>query len=244
MLRPSRDGRVLRLTLARAERRNALSVDLARRLLDEIRRGDNDRGVGAILIDAEGPAFCAGMDLDEALTTDAAPLGQLHAELFRVGLDVKTPIVAAVHGVALGGGLGLVANAHIAIAADSAQFGLTELRIGMWPFLVWRSVASAIGERRTIELALTARLFTARDALAWGLVHHLVQPHELPAKGLELARTVAAASPETVARGFDAIAHPDRRSSLRAEQLASPDFREGIAALREDRPPRWPSGHD
>ena len=77
------------------------------------------------------------------------------------------PIVAAVAGPALGGGTGLVANCHVVIAGPNATFGLTEIRLGLWPFLVFRAVAAAAGERRALELALTGRIFDAREAANW-----------------------------------------------------------------------------
>jgi enoyl-CoA hydratase/carnithine racemase len=232
---------VLSLTLARPDKRNALNLALTEQLVDAIRRGNGDAGVGAILIDAEGPAFSAGMDLDEALADDAPAMDRAHAALFQIGLEVRTPIIAIVQGRALGGALGLIANAHVAIAASTAEFGLTELRVGMWPFLIWPSVTRAIGERRTLELALTSRLFGASEALAWGLVHEVVEPSALAARGREVAQLVADASPETIARGLRLRADPSLGPALRLEQRASPDFHEGVDAFRHKRRPHWPS---
>jgi hypothetical protein len=83
---------------------------------------------------------------------------------------VRTPIIAAIHGSALAGGTGLVANAHIVIAKPDTVLGLTEIRIGLWPVLIFRSVVQAMGERRTMELALTGREFSAAEARDYGLV--------------------------------------------------------------------------
>ena len=244
MLKHSRDDLVLQLTLARSEKRNALDADLTHALLQAIRVAGADRGVGAILLDAEGPTFSAGMDLDESLGADPHALGRVHAELFAIRGEMEKPLVVAVQGPAFGGALGLIANAHIVVAADTAEFGLTELRVGMWPFLVWRSVAAAIGERRTMELALTSRMFGAAEALAFGLVHDVVPADRVAVRARELAHAVANASGETIARGLRASADPDRRLELRAEQFASADFEEGVRAFREKRAPRWPSRVD
>jgi enoyl-CoA hydratase/carnithine racemase len=241
LLNISRDGRVLRLTLARSDKRNALNARLVQLLVNGIREGNEDPSVGAILVDAEGPVFSAGMDLDEAPDVDAGSLNDLHVALFRSGLEVETPLIAAVQGPVFGGGLGLVANAHVAVASENAEFALTELAVGLWPFLVWPSVARAIGERRALELALTTRRFSARDALEWGLVHYVVPPHALSEKAADVARAIAGRSRETVQRGFRATADPSRAAELRAVQLASADFREGVAARKAKRPPVWPS---
>ena len=241
MLTRTREGRILRLTLARAEKRNALSAALAGALVDALRGANADSAVGVILLDAEGSTFCSGMDLDDAPASDPWRLNQIHAELFAMRAVLVKPLVAAVSGSAFGGGLGLVANAHIAIASDEAQFGLTELRVGMWPFMIWPAISAAIGERRAIELALTTRVFGAADALAYGLVHDVVARSRTAARAEDVARQLAEASSETITRGLRAAANPSDASALRAEQLVSPDFREGVVAFREKRAPRWPS---
>lgn len=241
MLKRTRDGRVERLTLARPEKRNALSSALLTSLLDGLRQANADASVGAILLDAEGPSFSAGMDLDEAPSMDPRALNQLHVEMFAVRTTLTKPLVVAVDGTAFGGAVGLVANAHVAIASDQARFGLVELRVGMWPFMVWASVVDAIGARRATELTLTARVFSAHDAQTYGLVHEVVPQADLVRRATELAKQLSASSSETIARGLRAAVRPELTDSLRAEQLVSPDFREGVAAFRQKRPPRWPS---
>ena len=154
---------MLRLTLNRPEKRNALNAELCRDLAEAPREADYDPAVGAILLSANGKSFCAGMDLDEVdarlLKRSTTPRSALHHRR-----AARKPLVAAVQGAALGGGTGLVANCHIVIASEDATFGLTEIRLGLWPFLVFRAVAAAVGERRTVELALTGRIFDAGEA--------------------------------------------------------------------------------
>jgi enoyl-CoA hydratase/carnithine racemase len=241
LLKDTHNGRILQLTLARPDKRNALNAALLRNLLDAIRSANAERSIGVILLDAEGPSFSAGMDLDEAPGADAAALGALHTDVFAIREELTKPLVVAVSGSAFGGALGLIANAHIAIASSEAHFGLTELRVGMWPFMVWRSVSAAIGERRAAELALTSRVFGAVEAQAIGLVHSVAPPDEVAPRARELAQLLAASSAETIARGLRAARNPELTPVLRAEQFASADFKEGVAAFREKRPPRWPS---
>ena len=247
-MRTTREGRLLRLTLDRPEKRNALSFSLCADLVAALDSAASDSGVGAILLEADGSAFCAGMDLDESVTADAAQLTAIHERLFTFGATFPKPMVAAVQGPALGGGVGLVANAHIAVAAENATFTLPEIRIAMWPFVIWRALVSAIGERRTLELALTGRTFTALDALDWGLVH--IVAADASAGAHEIALQLAQASPETIAhgmrlvresRGLDGARAGQLALALRSEMLASADFHEGVSALREKRAPRWPS---
>jgi enoyl-CoA hydratase/carnithine racemase len=240
-------GRVLEITLNRPDKRNALSHDMCAGLVTLCEAADSrDSSVGAICLKANGPVFCAGMDLDDANTGAT----EIHARLFSLGDTLRKPLICAIAGPALGGGLGLVANAHIAVAAHGATFGLTEIRVGMWPFVIYPSIERAFGPRRALELALSSKIFNTPEAFAWGLVSEVVPPIELDERVETIAQTLANASSETLARGLAFVAAQrglDRASALslalstRAEQFLSPDFAEGVRAFQEKRAPRWPS---
>jgi enoyl-CoA hydratase/carnithine racemase len=241
-------GRVLRLVLNRPEKRNALNAALCQNLVDAIDHANRDPRIGAIVLTGEGGCFSAGMDLHEAEAIPPDTLSNVHEQLFTLIARISTPLIGAINGPALGGGTGLVANCHIVIAAESAQFGLTEIRLGIWPFLVYRAVSTAVGDRRAMELALTGRVFDVREALQMGLVHEVAQ--DLPARVMALAQDVAAASPGAVRSGLSFI-HEVRGKDwvtagliarrVREEVFRSGDFREGIRAFREKRKPKWPS---
>src|SRR5579864_760179 len=173
MLEITQTGRVLHLALNRPEKRNALNLSLCSELVNALDRADADPSVGAILLTGNGKAFCAGMDLQEVLQTDRGELDRVHEQLFTSGFRLRKPIIAGVHGPAVAGGTGLAANAHILVASEDAHFGLTEVRIGLWPILIFRAVKAAVGERRATELALTGRWFQGREAYDYGLVHEL-----------------------------------------------------------------------
>jgi enoyl-CoA hydratase/carnithine racemase len=190
------------------------------------------------------------MDLDEAVREDAPARTALHEQVFTFGLRARKPVVAAVRGAALGGGLGLIANAHIVVAAQGTKFGLTEIRLGMWPFVIWRAMATAIGERRLLELTLTGRLFGTPDALALGLVHEVTPDFELDDRATALAQAVSQTSRLAVelgmsylqdSRGLNVEESGQRARDLRAQIFAGEDFREGVLAFREKRRPKWPS---
>lgn len=249
-LQVSLDGRVLRVELNRPEKRNALSLAMCRELIEAFGRAERDGAIGAVLLTATGSVFCSGMDLDEALEGGAAEHARVHRELFTAGARMTTPVVAAVSGPALGGGAGLVANAHIAVAAQGSTFGLTEIRLGMWPFMVHRAVARAIGERRALELALTGRIFSAAEALEWGLVHHVVPAFELEDRAWGIAFGLSVSSADAIRRGMAFVNESRELSSEAALELAErarqpvfegADFREGVRAFREKRKPVWPS---
>ena len=203
LLQIERDGRVLRVTLNRPEKRNALNAALCQELIAALSDAESDAEVGVVLLAGNGKSFSAGMDLDESLSPETSlPLADLHERLFTAYAWMDKPVVAAVHGAALAGGTGLVANAHIAIAADDATFGLTEIRLGLWPFLIFRAVSRAMGERRAVELSLTGRIFGAAEALDYGLVHESVPAGKLGARAAEVAASLAQASPAAISSGL------------------------------------------
>jgi enoyl-CoA hydratase/carnithine racemase len=243
LVESNREGAVLHLTLNRPEKRNALNSALCRELADAFESAAADPAVHAILLTAAGKAFCAGMDLAE-ITAPANPteIDALHERLFTVGARLATPIVAAVHGPALAGGTGLVANCHIVVAAPEATFGLTEIRLGLWPFLVFRACASAMTERRAIELALTGRNFSAAEAQSFGLIHELST--DPAARAADVARQIAASSHTAIRKGLGYVheartLNPSeaaaRARAARQEVFDSPDFQAGLRAFHERR---------
>jgi enoyl-CoA hydratase/carnithine racemase len=242
--------RVLHVTLNRPEKRNALNAELCSGIVNAVRSAQERAEVGAILISAVGHVFCAGMDLDEAAAVEDDELAGIHEQLFTIGATSLKPIVVCVNGAALGGGLGLIAQGHIVITSQGAAFSLPEIRIGLWPFLVYRSVEAAMGARRTLELSLTGRVFHACDALQWGLVHQVCHGGEVVDRGQALARELAKASPTAVAAGMQYF-HESRGKSwkeagevasrLRGDVMRSADFHEGYEAFKHKREPRWPS---
>jgi enoyl-CoA hydratase/carnithine racemase len=250
LLRINRQERVLRITLNRPEKRNALTTAMCRELVEAVERAQDNTEIGAILIDAEGPSFCAGMDLDEAVADKKQQSISVHEKLFSLGRRSRKPIVACVAGPALGGGVGLVAQAHVAIAAQGTLFGLTEIRSGLWPFLVYRSIEAAVGPRRALELSVTGRLFSSQEGLSWGLLHQLAPAFEVDDRAEAVARDVSRASPDAIRFGF-AYVHETLGKSwdeagsvaakLRESCVSSSDFQEGVAAFHEHREPHWPS---
>jgi len=238
LIETKQEGRVVYIALNRPEKRNALSVQMCIELVDAFDEADRNNSVGAIVLSGNGPSFCAGMDLKESLDTDQVQLAGIHERLYSVIHRIRTPIVAAVHGAALAGGTGLVANAHIVVAHPESRFGLTEVKIGLWPVLIFRA----------IELSLTGREFTAEQAREYGLVTE-VSPDPLT-RATEIATGIAAFSRVAVGIGLD-YAHKIRGRDwdhagrigrpTRDRLLSNEDYREGVRAFMEKRKPSWPS---
>jgi enoyl-CoA hydratase/carnithine racemase len=183
-LRVEQDGRLCRIALAAPDKRNVLDQAGGAALLREMMDAAASDQTGAILLEADGPLFCAG--------ADGPP------ELFSICERIAKPIVAAVQGVAISGGLALVANAHVVVAAQGTSFGLTDIRDGKWSTPCFQALARALGERRALELSLTGRIFSTPDALAWGLIHYVAPAFEFDDRATEIATALANASQAVV----------------------------------------------
>ncbi len=203
MLEISTEGEVRRLHLNRPEKRNALSFELCRQLTAALDIADQDPLIHAILLTAAPPAFCAGMDLKEIGIVPESDLSEIHDSLFTVNTRLTTPLIAAVNGPAVAGGTGLVANAHITIAHPKSKFGLPEVKIGLWPLLVFRAVSQAVGQRRATEWSLTGRTIQAGEAQASGLITEL---HDNPEqRANEIAQSIASFRRDAISVGLDYV---------------------------------------
>jgi enoyl-CoA hydratase/carnithine racemase len=238
LIEASQQGRVLHLALNRPEKRNALNSSLCHALLEAFAQAEADLSIAVILLSGNGAAFCAGMDLKEAADPGAADLAGLHERLFTIINRIRKPVVASVHGSAFGGGVGLVANAHVAIAAPDTNFGLSEIRLALWPVMIFRALVLAVGERRATELSMTGRSFSAQDAREYGLVT------EIADNPLEFAQARAAEiaeySPYALDRGIDYSRRIRNMTSedagnlgrrVREDLMSHPDFERSVKAF-------------
>jgi methylglutaconyl-CoA hydratase len=242
MLETERIDAVFRITLDRPKKRNALSVELCRKLVAAFEEAEKDSAVRAILLTAKGPAFCAGMDLAEVGEVSEADLAELHHSLFTVKDRATKPIIGAIAGDVLGGGVGLVANTHVAVACPRIGFALSEIRIGLWPFLIFNSVAKAVGERLATEWSITGRTMDTDEARMAGLIQY-ISKNTLDT-AMELARCASKSSRTAISVGLGYVRDSAGRSpeesgalarKMRAEVMRSTEFAEGLRAFREKR---------
>lgn len=236
------------------ESRNPLTKQLCEELIHAIKHADTSKEVRAIVLTGVGSAFSAGGNLNEFKSNFDKSAPQLYEEgiesneLFKLGATVKTPIIASVNGPALGGGTGLVAMSHIAIASDRAKFGLTELRLGIVPFVIMPWVRRAVGDRNFMKMMLTANVYSAQEAMELNLVHDVVEHTQLEEETWKLAKTVASYSPLAVRLSLDSfylteevdlLKSFDLLSTLRIVSFESEDLKEGASAFLEKRSPVW-----
>jgi enoyl-CoA hydratase/carnithine racemase len=235
------------IVLDRPDARNALDARLRTGLWEAFARFAEDESAQVAVLRGEGPAFCAGGDLKEMVETGMAVPPPDYLPYLHRTIDVPKPVIAAVHGVAYGGGFLLAQMADLCVAADDAVFGITEARWGRgapWAApLPW-----LIPPRVAMEILLTGEPFSAARAYELGLVNRVVPPERVPDEAAALAAVVAGNAPLTVRAGKAMVlasAELGWRAALdRADEIFEPVYRsedalEGPRAFRERRPPRW-----
>jgi enoyl-CoA hydratase len=243
-------GPIARLTLNRPDKRNPIGPATCGELVHALAALRDDADVRVIVLTGAGSAFSAGGDLAAmggAAAAGAVPPASL-VDLLTGMHEVGKPIVAMVNGPALAGGLGLMVACDLAIAADTATFGTTEIQVGLWPMMITAELTRNLGRKRTLDLMLTGRKLTAAEALDAGLVNQIVAPAELEAVTMKLAGELAAKSPAAIALGLRAfyrsqdLPYAEGLRYLEGELgkvLALDDAREGIAAFLGKRAPVW-----
>ena len=247
------EDRVGIITLNRPAARNAMNT----RMMEELRACfsgfyvDPDAAACLILTGA-GAAFCAGADLKERKGMPDDVWRRQHAileQMARALMDCPIPIIAAVNGPAVGGGMELALACDFAYAAQSARFALTEVTLGIMPGAAGtQNLPRAVGVRRAKEIVLTGAPFSAEEALAWGLVNKVCPNDSLLAEVRAVALRIAANAPVAVRqakRALDKGAELDRMSGYAFEieaynrTVVTEDRREGIDAFNEKRKPNY-----
>lgn len=249
------DDGVAWVTLTRPEVHNAFNDDLVGELTTALQGLGTDERVRAVVLSARGRSFSAGADLnwmqrmagfsEQENLRDAQAL----AGLMRTLNHLPKPTVTLVQGPAIGGGVGLVACCDIAIAAETANFCLSEVKLGLIPAVIAPYVLAAMGERAARRYFLTAEPFGAREALALGLVHEVVPDEALEDAGARTVKALLRGGPNAQGAAKELIFAVARRpvdeamvadTAARIARLrASAEGREGIAAFLEKRKPRW-----
>jgi enoyl-CoA hydratase/carnithine racemase len=239
-----RAGGVLRLTIDRPEKRNALSDEVATAICAELA---DVADVRAVLLASTGDkVFCAGADL---AVMSSAGAHQGRGGVRRVAEAMRgcpVPIVVRVQGLCLAGGVGVILGADIVVAAESAAFGLPEIDRGLWPFMVSVLLAQHVSPKVAMDLMLTGRRFAAAEALAIGLLSRVVPDSALDDEIDGLVAGLAAAAPLAVREGkkaFLSLLETGAALEQMQERLTAltqtEDVAEGIAAFKERRPPHW-----
>ncbi|WP_228489128.1 enoyl-CoA hydratase [Raineyella fluvialis] len=243
-------GRVGVITLHRPGALNALSIGMMHEVVDALRTFDADEGIGCILLTGSERAFAAGADIKEMAERSATEMFLRDWFGDWEGLNrVRTPVVAAVAGYALGGGCELAMMCDTIIAADTAIFGQPEINLGVLPGMGGsQRLAHAVGKAKAMDMVLTGRTMDAAEAERSGLVSRVVSADQLLDVALEVATTIASKSRVATLLAKDAVKaafETTLEQGLRYERrlfesaFASEDQKEGMAAFVEKRPPEF-----
>lgn len=245
-----REGHVLRLHLDREPKRNALNGEILKGMIAALRDPGDAR---VILITSAGEkVFCSGADLVQ-MAPDATGL-QVHESRGLVREAVLAmqacpiPVVAGVQGLCLAGGVGIVLGCDIVVASDKAAFGLPEVDLGIWPFMVSALLGRHVSPKRAMEMMLSSRRVPAQEALEMGLVSRVVPHDDFVRETFALAEALGNKPPVAVRMGkraFQVALESSLPAGLEAMQAqlsllnSSEDASEGISAFLEKRTPEW-----
>jgi enoyl-CoA hydratase/carnithine racemase len=248
-----RVGATAVVTMRRAERRNALSLEMMREMEGAVREVGGDESVRVIVIAGEGAAFSAGHDLRELRGRDEDSYEAIFDACVRLMLAIEgvpQPVIAEVGALATAAGCQLVAACDLAVASEKARFATPGVRIGLFCSTPMVALSRAVGRKQAMEMLLTGEAIDAEKALAWGLVNRVVPHDELRAQTLALAEKIGEASRRVVGIGkaafyrqidlpLEAAYAFTKATMIQNAQLA--DAQEGIGAFLEKRTPVWPT---
>ncbi len=245
------EGPIAVLTLNRPQRRNALSLELMREVIDCLGEIGKDRSLRVVLLKAAGKVFSSGHDLSEMVGRDINE----YREVFDVCTEMMTrvqsipqPVIAEVQGVATAAGCQLVATCDLAVASEQAAFATPGVKIGLFCTTPMVALSRAVGRKRALQMLLTGEMVDAVTAAEWGLVNLVVPAAELEEQSRKLAARIAEASSLTVALGKQAFytqidldqpkAYAYAKEVMSMNALAA-DAQEGISAFLQKRPASW-----
>lgn len=243
--------RIAYVTMNRPEKRNALSIEHMEELTDCFQTIGQDQGVGVVILRANGPAFCAGHDLNE-LTGQDADFYRHEFDVCTVMMDtmqnIPQPVIAQVHGVATAAGCQLVATCDLAVASGQAKFATPGVKIGLFCSTPMVAVSRNLPRKKMLEMLLTGEPMPAEEALRYGLVNRVVPAEQLEDETRALAEKILESSPFVVGIGkqafYQQLEMPQHQAYAYTKEVMSlnslaADAQEGICAFLEKRPARW-----
>jgi enoyl-CoA hydratase/carnithine racemase len=236
------------------ESSNSMSQNMCLTLIDTLNAAEANNEVHVILLTGAGSTFCAGGNIKEFAAYQEKLASEVHKEgeattiLFQTLTSLRKPVIGAINGHALGGGLGLVAACHYTVASSKAKLGTTEIKLGLFPLVILPVIIEAVGSKKALEISFTGEIFTADKAKEYGFVNKVVEPEEVLDSALEFSRKLAAASPLALKIGMDCFVKTrdmewskklDYANTLRVISFLSDDLKEGAQAFLEKRQPNW-----
>lgn len=245
-----REEQIALLTLNRPDKRNSLSTELANELASRLADLESDDSLRVVILTGMGPAFCSGTDISELTNLTEATASELSLRGQQLCDQIESfpvPVIAAVNGIAAGGGCELALACHLRVASAVAKFSLPETRLGVIPaYGGTQRLSRDIAVARALELMLAGHELDAPTALELGLVNRVVDPDELIVEARALANAIAALAPLAIRACLKAVTEGLKlpfeeglalERQLFASLFATEDAKEGTRAFLEKRPP-------
>jgi enoyl-CoA hydratase len=250
-----RENGVLVITINRPEKLNALNKKTIDELHEALLDAENDRAAKVIIITGSGSkAFVAGADIAEfahfSIEEGKSLSATGHFKLFNFIENYSKPVIAAINGFALGGGLELAIACHIRVASDSAKMGLPEVSLGLIPgYGGTQRLAQLVGKGKAFEMIATGDMIGAEEAQQWGLVNHVTSSENLMEKSMDIAKKIASRSLVAVGTAIKAVnaGYNNKLNGFEVEidefgkLFGTGDFKEGTSAFLEKRKPNFPN---
>ena len=246
---------VCTLTLNRPHKRNALTPTLVTELCQALAWAKRDPGVGSVILQGAGGAFCAGADLTAFQQAKATKEDQQASfvDLNLAFTSIGKPVIAKIERYALAGGLGIACACHFAVAEDTAEFSTPEINRGLFPMMIMANIFRLLPRRKGLELVLLGERFSAQQAANIGLINQAVPKENLEETCMTLAKKLAQKPSHSLRLGMEAFyaqSDMDYKEALYFLEgelnkcLQTPDAMEGIFAFMQKRDPVWPKrGH-
>jgi enoyl-CoA hydratase len=247
-------GRIATITLNRPETRNSINPVITSGLSNHLDQADQDPGVSAVVLTGAGGNFCSGADLGGGGFSGQQSFLELHegrghfARLLLQMNQCRKPILAAVEGYCLAGGMGLCLSSDIAIASEDAQFGTPEIKRGLWPYMVTAILIRNLGRKKALELCMTGDRISAAEAERIGMINYAVPKNEFKEKVDQMAKKLSSFSPAVMGLGKrsfyqmadmtleDALDYLNCQLTINSQ---TEDIVEGVRAFMEKREPQW-----
>ncbi|CAG5070070.1 Carnitinyl-CoA dehydratase [Dyadobacter sp. CECT 9623] len=247
-------GHIFTITLNRPEKRNAFTPTMAEEIIYAIAYAHYNPEVRCVIVQAAGPVFCAGADLNAFhdssanQTNDTLPQSREEARLGDAFEQLLKPSIAKVEGPVLAGGFLIICGCNFVVSTPNANFSLPEVKRGIWPMQVMASLSKVVSDRKALEMAISGRNYTAKEVLDFGLVTFIVEKESIHSEVDKLADMICENAPLAITAGMSAfqqiknLAEHEQHAFLKAQLdhlLQSEDAKEGVLAFKEKRNPDW-----
>lgn len=253
-IKTAKAGHLFTITLSRPEKRNAFTPTMAEEIVFSLAYAHYRTDIRCVVLNAEGPVFCAGADLnafhDPAanLINETLPKIREEARLGDAFAEVLKPCIAQVEGPVFAGGFLLICGCTFVLSIPETTFSLPEVKRGIWPMQVMASLMRIISQRKILEMSITGRSYSAKEALEMGLISEIEEKEHMAEAVRALAEVICRNAPLAIQSGMRSlqrltnIPQSDQHTFLKGELdklLQTEDAKEGALAFKEKREPNW-----